>query len=479
MTPADNVSLSLSSTANATDLENDTNIAALMGYVLVAFIGLPGNTLILLVYGRHTTRMTSSQLIIFSIAVVDFLGCLNLPLRYQLFYNKLFYSNPLNYSWLKVAISTTAAVTVLELSLLSLAAFERYRAVQNINNMDPLTQVRNRRKILGLIFMCFLITVSLTMFVIIIMLVNRRGTRTGWFLNSASTLVVFALFIFTTIIFIVGMYIKVGLLLHRRIRPDPQVPPQSQLQERSIPCPNKNIELELEKDDFRSSKQPLPTDAVKGVCEESSSQNGDQWWEIVLEEVRDLNNDVDDSTDDEIVNINAMKYIADRQSTKNLRTGEIGLPSRPAASSVTETEQQLPGVVTSEVDIKMTRSDCPSKIYSVSREIEEATAIPTIPSENIAEHVPIRQNKIRLLRKITYMLFIASSVCIVTFSLSPLARVFWPDSYLVFQELFIINYAINPFIYSIVNECFREECMTFFSKVFQSMRSNTITIIVL
>ena len=89
------------------------------------------------------------------------------------------------------------------------------------------------------------------------MLVNRRDTKNGWFLSSASTSVVFVLFIFTNIIFIVGMYIKIGLFLRRRIGPDPQVPPQSQLQKLSIPCPsesNKNIELYRCRDTFTTRR---------------------------------------------------------------------------------------------------------------------------------------------------------------------------------------------------------------------------------
>ena len=588
MTPLENATQSnfrtISNTINTINVTEQTNTAALIGYTLVAAIGLPGNTLILLVYGSLTTQITSSQLILFSIAVCDLLGCLNLPLRYHTFYNKW-----LGSFWCNLGVFTCATLPSFELTLLSLAAFERFRAVQNVNNVEYGNRSRGRRKILGLIFTCFLSAVVLAVIFRILVMINDKAENT--FCSSESDIsiaaassienkLIVSTFIFLNLIFIVVMYMKIALLLHRRIGLDPYAPPSPQLQDQSNPRPSE-LNLQMQPGDQSHTHLAEPTQSgadikslsqlqgrsnlcnvdhtqaetdksVQAEKEQDKRQDSsptnttvdrDEWWEVVLKEIREMSDD-DNTTDVErnaaSYNLNipkivinqsvarecitgdqsqarkimtdqsqAMKIMTDQSNTghsstiqSNARIDMICQSMDPdqrlPSVSDTDTMQQLPGVVIADTDVEIARSPpmisiisrqlpgvviadtdveiarSPPTISIISRDpsLDTDIALPTVPSQDITEPVPYwRQNNRWLLRKVTIMLFIVTSVCILAFSLSPLSRVFWPEAYLVFQELFTINYAINPFIYSVVNECFREECMVFFRKVYNYIRN--------
>ena len=202
---------------------DEANVVILIWNVLVGVVGLPGNTLILLVHGSKlsTNRMTSPQLIIFYLAFADLFGCLNLPLRYHRYYNAA-----LPDAWFKIGVCTSTFANVQQLILLVLAAVERYRAMHKVNR--PIRQAQNtcinKVKKSGMLIFCVLASAFLS--IITLLFMNKSQRRHLLCDDNIGTLKkMYGFITFGLIGVIVTMYVKIALILRRRMRPEPSGTP--------------------------------------------------------------------------------------------------------------------------------------------------------------------------------------------------------------------------------------------------------------
>ena len=484
--------------ANMTSLP-DPNIAAIIWHVSVAMVGLPGNIMILLVYGS-STKMTSSQICLYTIAIADLLGCLNLPIRYQFFQNHFVFLNP----WCKIGESTTIFVTHLELSLLSLAAVERYRAVQNINNNRHTSRVN----IFVMVSLCILIAITFSVLATSLLSLCEQAN-----FNSSVRMIAFGVFVLPFLIIIAVMYLKIALILRRRVGAEtPQISPENQLQPEIHFDSNRsahpqhiqsqhNLPVHMPKvtsPNVRQQSNPGPSDYqqrgqdFKKISQQHSQSVLGLKNQIPHEEEQDGSSEAwnDPSrtiTDKDFIEIQFVEVARKRQRVGETTSVDWLEDYKDNIKQLTDAEhaqamashwQQLPGVVIqNDSDTTAEKIIRPSIARNLAHDppSSQEDVIPHIPQLDTAEEPNPRYSNLWLLRKITIMLFITTTVCVFTFCMVLLSRIFWPENkfiFNVFVDLTIINYAINPFIYSIVNKSFRDEWIICYRKVRQFVRQH-------
>ena len=579
LTMNDNDTL-LSSIQTTDGSSSDT--AVFVWYVLVAIFGLPGNLLVLAVIGIHRPRrMTSCQMIIFAIGIVDLLGCLNLPLRYQRFFSSdSFPYRAIPFPWCHVAVFTTIAISTMELYLLALAALERYRTVENVNN-EPA-----RKTIIVGICACIVIATFSPMFVILYADTNVHRmqcsltTHTEESQSIIRVAVYVCVFIFPPIAVILVKYIKIALLLRRRVLmwpvpPDSNSPHHPELDSNRRKLDNKvapNLEISYNCKGSCQSVPGVPGSSKIGISsislkvqdECSSTPPTDIRHKTIASihktPVQHQVRDVQPSTSKSISHISRLfcsvqattttitttttttpapeecckqvsEYIngteedtktdgqrcstveqgqdtidfesiqlgflelthssimcnagnppmmRDLSDISERRTLKLVAATQQQRQPIVNTWQQLPGAVISDSNSDMV-DQIPGVIirHTINPLLQGGPSssvdmeIPTIPTFDVAEQSPNQgnHNGRRLYRKVTLMLFIASTVCVLTYCISPLSKILGLDHLEVLKEVIIINYAVNPLIYSIVNECFRDECIELFHSLIQCIRT--------
>ena len=130
------------------------------------------------------------------------------------------------------------------------------------------------------------------------------------------------------------------------------------------------------------------------------------------------------------------------------RTLNLVAATQQQRQPIVNTWQQLPGAVISDSNSDIV-DQIPGVIIRHTNLLQGGPSspvdmeIPTIPTFDVAEQAPNQgnHNGRRLYRKVTLMLFIASTVCVLTYCISPLSKIFGLDHLEVLKEVIIINYA--------------------------------------
>ena len=192
---------------------------AVAWYVIIAAVGLAGNSVTIVVLFGSANRIKPAQTIILWLAIVDLLGCLFLPLRYKLlYYTDQFYIIIFCY----IAKACCDSLLYIGLLLITLSAYERYHALKNINEAMGLSKI----KALIVISVCVLSGVVFSAVQIVIPylgdLQDTGNECQVYALSYVHRLVSMMPFCILTIVVVV-LYAKIARLLKRRMKPNVMV----------------------------------------------------------------------------------------------------------------------------------------------------------------------------------------------------------------------------------------------------------------
>ena len=498
---------------NETQPEYGSQAFYITWYILAGFLGLVGNTFLLVVY-CNAARLRTARLVVSWLAFVDLIGCLTIPFRYLMLFHADKLSRPLCIGIPFFVIFSTNLTTF----SLVVAAIERYRKVRFINK-----QYRNDTIIFVSIVLSVLIALSIAA-------ISRLHIQPDTYIGDAfhcepknhkssfETLgqignvlrILKSLIMFCCIFIITFLYVKIALLLRRRIgihrtqqqsdctpNSEHNAVPREEVvlrmfnspEEQNETCelwendtnPNLNMQPVAEIDDIMPEIESIIPVSVSEKQQDSVSTSSylrnDIW-------TSSLSRSSSPSTQDAV----PASVILSPHSTSNLQSNDAylftqakptsiskvepesgivkGTPVRPHVASTLHLNvpfNQLPGVVLEDENISINHPPVsPRDVSELSTGNQEPT-IPTLESDERNNHLSGRN----LITKTTLMLFIATVICIVTYGLFVIF-VFLLDIDKVshfFMEFVLINHFINPFVYNFVNESFRGECRAFFKKL--------------
>ena len=461
-------------------------------YTFVGIIGLIGNALTLVVTCCRKSKLKAIHIGMLWLATVDLLGCAALPIRYFYFFD----ARKLSPTMYTVSPKIIFFLRLLSFYSLVPIAIERFKAIKNMNNTD---YMRNKTIFL-MIVVCLLssltvvgifrLSIELGAFTPTIFQCQITDTEEPTYVDvSASNklkiliILVLAVSVISTISIIIARYSQIAVLIRTRIGSqtvEHDQPPQ-QMRQPEVPVP----------DLCPSTSNP------QGLAEEGDNAIPEQgqWWDIVMKDIYQLRDDEDETSSKNqncvsVISMNDVPFCpADSYNTRtqNPKDDNIGLEASVTLADIEITEGvsrnrslenqtplQLPGAVFSSHvnnDHEVTEEE-PKRRKPNVISLTTSPDIPPIPDLGNNERDNELENRMFLYKKTTLMLFIATVVTIGTnvgLLVTPLA-----DSKIVqrvFLELFPIQHAANPFIYSIVNESFRNDCKIVFSRVSERMRS--------
>ena len=470
-------------------------------YAIVGIIGLSGNALTLIVTWCSKPKLKTVHIGILWLAIVDLLGCVALPIRYFYFFDV----RKLSPTMCKVSIKIIFFLRLLSFYSLVPIAIERFKAVKNINNTG---HMRNKT-IFRMIALCLLS--SLTVVGIfhlsdelgaynpdsfqcqIVGSEERADSEEPAYVDYSAgsklrmfIVVVLAVSVLSTIAIVIVLYFQITVLIRTCIGPQTAEHDQpQQMREPELPVPD----------------LCPPTSNPQRLAEEGDNaiSKQDQWWDVVLKDTHQLRDDEDeaDSIDRNCVSVISMNDVpfcpADSYSTRTEYTQNNDIRPKEASVTLSDIEitngvsqkrsfenqvpLQLPGAVFSshvnndhEVTEEELKRGKPTVLSLTTS--PDIPPIPDLANNEQDNHDNELENRMFLYKKTTLMLFIATVMTIGTnvgLLVTPLA-----DSEIVqgvFLELFPVQYAANPFIYSIVNVSFRNDCKIVFSRVSERMRS--------
>ena len=503
---------------NETQLENGLRDVYITWYLLVGLTGVLGNTFVLVVFFQ-AKRLRTAKLVVSWLAFVDLFGCLTIPFRYLILFEADKLLQPLC-----IAIPPILHFSgFLTLFALVVAAIERYRAVRFVNKLQ------NDKKDNTIVFVIIAFSVLLALLfgtmsrfqvqldkyengIFYCTPVSQESFNDSSDIMEKVTSTLAALIIFCSIFLITVLYVKIALILRRRIAvPSPQRQPNcstiNSIEHNSTPFDDE--------DEDSKSFQSERWDGIFELCETLSSPNLESKEVVGINGIKPImfsiiNTDMTEkqhynhstkclkmsqsasplaqdivlprkasamilphvrvtSNARHSTNLSANTSTSAATTSKALSHSQSQAvkitPKRAAATdpSVSLALRQLPGAVLEDKENLSTLNSLskrPRQLSLVSAGNEEA-AIPTL--EECSNH----KRGLQMITKTTLMLFTATVMCIVTYGFVAIFVMLSESSKAgdFVLEFMLIIHVINPFVYNFVNEGFRDECKDFFKKI--------------
>ena len=448
--------------SNSTQLHDKFEMVIILWYTAVGICGLIGNCFVIAVITSRC-RQNSSYLMIIWLGCTDLISCLILPLRYKIFHQVM----TLSPSLCGVGQCIVIFLSYLNINSLGMVAIERHKAVRNINRNEHLSC----RTVRALVVLCILTSVVFT--IPTIWFVMNDSTRCSKLeslnIYEHANLVGFVVpVILTTVsnfILIIVLYIKICILVRARVGLES----------------NSNQQLRKESS---LSKPVRPTD--EGTEEHVSIQWTREQINLcqVTEDAEEHNRRAADVVSCHFVDL---KFIEETQS--QFPKDAASLPpsismisgashvSRPPQSgresSASSYECHLPGPSTSSLhqipgvlmDGHDTERQIPAPImHSTTIQADSYASKNEEPATLVLNNQ--HQYNIMVSNRVTCMLFIVTLVYFGTYFITSI-MLFFPYGLAiqVWREFLLINHVINPVVYSIANEWFRQNCISFLQKI--------------
>ena len=238
---------------NETQFDYGSQAFYITWYILAGSIGLVGNIFVLVVY-CNAQRLQTARLVVSWLAFVDLIGCLTFPFRYLILFQADKLSRPL---CIAIPLIIAFSINLTTFSLV-VAAIERYRKVRFFNK-----QYRNDTIIYVIIVFSVLIALGMAA---ASRLHVQLDTHIGdafrcepinhkSFFESPDPMwhvlrIFISLIMFCCIVIITILYIKISLLLRRRIG----IPRTQQLPDCSPNTEHNAAPLEEQNEDIYSSQ---------------------------------------------------------------------------------------------------------------------------------------------------------------------------------------------------------------------------------
>ena len=488
--------------SNETQLENGLQTVYITWYVLAGSTGLIGNTFVLVVF-YLAKRLQPAKLVVSWLAVVDLFGCLTIPLRYLILFQADKLPKPLCIA-IPPILFFSASLTLFSLVV---AAIERYRAVRFVNNLQN-DKTENTILLAMIAFSVLLALVFGAMSRFQVQLdeyeddifyctsVSHQSFHDSPDVmeNIARSLAV--LIIFGCIVLITALYIKIALLLRRRIAiglPNTQRQPNCST---AVSAEQNSIDDDSEGSDERF-------DGIYELCENPNfelkevADVGEIEPEIVsnVRTAMTKNQENKQCTSCSKIEIGAPTSSGSKSPVRSLdvvappKASGMVFPHAPVFSSArnnanlsvsrdneevsavaTTSNQnaklaslQLPGAVFGD-DENASATNSPSirpRCMSVVSSGKDEPAIPTL--EENTNH----KSGLQVITKTTLMLFVATVMCFVTYGFVGIFVTLSESSKAgdFVLEFLLIIHVINPIVYNFVNEGFRDDCRDFFKKI--------------
>ncbi len=450
-------------TSNSTKLHDEFE-TVIIWYAAIGICGLIGNSFVIAVTSSRS-RLNSSHLMIIWLGCTDLISCLALPLRFIAFYKAMMVSPSL------CAVGRCFVVFLVFLNTNSRAAvaIERYKAVQKINRNEHLSDKTVRALIVLCILSSAIFTIPFIWFVMNDSTLCNKLDSLSIFVNTnfigfiaPSTLIVVSTFILITV-----LYIKIGILVKKRVGwesnriPTQQLPNEDSLSEPVRPTEGKA------KDDLRRWKKILMNlrqvkdgeEFKRGASDTISSQFADLQ---LIEDtcLSEIPNDAASSRPSVYMISGASPKSGPPQSgQETVSTCECHFPG-PSTSSCLH---QIPGIVMEEHDNeKQIKLPARHNTVILPDSDDNRKEEPDIPALNNQY-----QQNFMIIRRVTRMLFITTLVFFVTYFVSSVVVLVFPYGLgrHICREFILINHVINPVIYSTVNEGFRESSISFVHRI--------------
>ncbi len=435
--------------SNTTQFHGAFEIAIIVWYTAIGICGFIGNTFVIAVTSSRS-RLNSSHLMIIWLGCTDLINCLSLPLRYKIFYQAMTVSPSL------CAVGSCVLIFLLFLNITSLGmvAIERYKVVQNINRNEHLSGKTVRILVVLCILTSAIFTIPFIWYVMSDDMYIGCGKLDSLDVNTYFTVVMVAaiLLIVSTFILITVLYVKICILVRTRVGQHGQEPNlmQQSFNENALSGP-------LTEGKAENSVSEWPKELMD-LFHQVKHDEGLHWPESDVISYQSPSqfphNPV--SSRSCIYIIGASPIPRPHQSRhESASSCEYHLPG-PSSSSV----HQIPGLVMDEHDND--RQISPPKMHSTIIQPAFEKDEPVIPVLNNQY-----QHNFMISRRVTCMLFTVTLVFFVTYLISSILALFFAYG-LVRQfcrEFRLINHIINPVIYSIASEGFRESCISFFRRI--------------
>ena len=272
--------------SNEIQLENELQAVYITWYILTGLTGVLGNTFVLVVF-YHAKRLQTVKLVVAWLAFVDLFGCLTIPFRYLILFEADKLLKPLCIA-IPPILHFSAFLTLFSLVV---AAIERYRAVRFVNKLQ------NDKKENTIVFaiIAFSVLLALLFGTMSRFLIQLDKYEDGIFyctpvspesfhdspdIMEKVTRTLAVLIIFCSIILITVLYVKIALLLRRRIAaPSTQRRPNCSTVNSTEHNPSPFDDKDEDSKSFRSERW----DGIYELCENLSSPN------LESKEVADIN----------------------------------------------------------------------------------------------------------------------------------------------------------------------------------------------
>ncbi len=488
---------------NDTTVSKEKAIIIAVWYSLVSIIGIPGNIIVLLTLITSSKKMKSIQIIIFWIAIVDICGCSLLPVKYSEVVQRS--DQLVSVTYCSSVKGVQLFIIYWELFLFVSAAFERYLSVRMINQNVHVRRQTAFKLVCISTSAAAMFTLAIFIPVVLQNLDNRMyctphpSPNVLTFNKRIVGLIPYIIFIGSVTI----LYSKIVILLRKRTSQDSkQHAANQQLGTNAVHrengifhvagtmnptkfCNNKigsapevknGLPVRKEQRTCKeflgetSTSNPAPIRKEQRTCKaaffgERSTTDPDPVQYVSSKKNKNGGSSVN------IIKVNQKKMGANTNQLEFTDLNDIELfEINECVQHRNESDdnercldylQDIPGVVDNSIQVNNTKLSTP-KVHTVVDSIDDqdqATPdIPELPSEP--------QNKSKPCNKVTLMLFIATlvGVCFCLFALFGMA-ILEPAYAIFIYELFLINFAVNPFIYSFVNVGFRKDCLSHFQKL--------------
>ncbi len=441
---------------NSTKLQDEFEIVIIIWYAAIGICGTIGNTFVIAVISSRS-HLNSSHLMIIWLGCTDLINCLALPLRYKMFHQATMVS-PRVCDMIRFIV---IFLYFLNITSLGMVAIERYKAVQNINKNVHLSG----KTVGAMVGLCILASAIFTIPIICFFMNDSiscnklDGLNIYAYSNFAGFMIPGILMIVSTFILIAVLYVKICILVRTRVG---GCKPNSVQQ-----LPNKNSSSEpvrpTEGKVEKRTKEVLHFHQVKDD-EEYHRRESDvvicEFIDVQLrEETPSQFSNKPRSSQRSIYMISGVSPSSgsSQSEQESVSSCEYHLPG-PSSSSV----HQIPGLVMDEHDNESQIP--PPTMHNTIVQLDSGD------SKTDGPIIPVLNNQYPHSYRVTCMLFIVTLVFFVTYVTSPVMMLFPYGLARQFsREFVLINHIINPVIYSIVNEGFRESCISFVQRIRERM----------
>ncbi len=462
-------------TSNSTQLHDDFEMLIVIWYAAVGISGVIGNSFIIAVM-LSRSRLNSSHLMITWLGCTDLISCLCLPLRFKTFYQVKMVSPSL------CALGRCIVVFLSFLSLNSLGtvAIERHNAVQNINKNKHLSSKTVRALVVICIMTSVIFTIPFILYVVNDSTLCRELDSLNVNPNFFGFMIPTTLIIMSTFVVIAVLYVKICILVRARV----------------ICEPNSVQELRHENHVQELRHENPLSEPVRPTDEDKADSDFFSWWTKEQMNLNQVKNDEEfkgaesECTSFQFVDLQLVEETqsplrqdaVSSQPSIYMISGASPIPRLPQSGqesgrqSVSSCEYHFPG-------------PSPSSWHQIPGLVDEFDNETQIPPPTIHNTIivqpdsgltkndepvvtPVLKNQYQhidfmITRRVTLMLFIITLVFFVTYFVSSILVQFIPYGLgrHFCREFVMINHAINPVIYSIANEGFRESCISFVQRI--------------